>query len=180
MQSLATVSRRVIPEGFEEHPCWQCRAIIVVPAHTPETPTCRQCLRGEAERDIRKAITTFRQLRKGQSPFDVLTPQERAEQIAGFFTDIDSPPPTIIRASVKMLSDQSLIDVIGVATDLDLLLAATLELAGRLPVVCEPVYVADPDAAPDSATRDELESRIELTVEPDAEYQDRERWDDAA
>jgi uncharacterized small protein (DUF1192 family) len=164
---METVSHPVhscIPTGFEEHPCYRCQAAILVRSDTHETPTCAACLRQNAESAIHEAAGVLKALRRGEEPFAGMTKAERAEQLAMLMADDGSnPPPTLLRVSVRALTNDQLIDVVGGENTPAILAAASGELVRRLndpAIVAEPLYVGG--ETPDVFTRDELESQIEL------------------
>lgn len=78
--------------------------------------------------------------------------------------------PTIVRVAIADLSDMALADTAANATDPIIIAATRQELARRFNGVyvafCEPIYTSTAADAPDAATRDELESRIELVPAP--------------
>ena len=73
--------------------------------------------------------------------------------------------PTLVRVAIADLSDAALIDLVGDTDDPILLNAASAQLADRLGGSAgaepAPLYAQAADAAPDPATRFELEGRIE-------------------
>lgn len=191
--TLALSPRRVtrnVPEGWSEFPCSLCGCVIVARDDDNTVPTCPACHRMQAEKAVHEALCVIRDLRKGAAPFHILSPAERGEQLLQILADDDpTPPPVLVRVSVKSLCDAKLIDLIANTGDVTILAAATAELAARMeqiPAVCQWQVASLPARrdtgadAPDAATRDELESRIELTVEADGDQMDADRWDCAA
>jgi hypothetical protein len=81
MQTLALSTGQSIPAGFEEHQCAYCDAVILVNAHTAETPVCRACQREHADQDLHELESHLAALRTGSEPFDVYSPQQRKEHL---------------------------------------------------------------------------------------------------
>lgn len=75
------------------------------------------------------------------------------------------PGRTLVQIAIADLSDEGLIEVIGVNNDPIILNAASAELTRRLGNLSDafalPIYVAEAGSEPDAATRFELEGRIE-------------------
>jgi hypothetical protein len=78
---------------------------------------------------------------------------------------VASGTPTLVRVAIADLSDTALIDLIGTNDEPILLNAASLELSRRLGSQSDsyalPLFSQEPGAEPDSATRFELEGKIE-------------------
>lgn len=172
-----------IPAGMSDAVCEGCGAAIVV-YRRPDAPVrCAACEaagttpseRFAAESALFELCGHIRALRQGLAPFDVLTPEERQEQL-------DALLPADGERPVAELSNDELIAIVGdESTPFPRLLAASMEVDKRLktlPVTPidngeatpaeqvfepsdEPIYVWDGEA-PDAATRDELESKIEV------------------
>lgn len=80
---------RQIPAGWVEYPCSQCQAVIVVLEHAAYAPICRQCRRGEAEREATKLTSAVNDLINGTGEFNILTQSERQERLQ--ILGIDAP-----------------------------------------------------------------------------------------
>ncbi len=70
-----------VPAGFQEAICYACSAAILVDANTHESPICVACQRSNASNDAHRLLLDVKRLVKGEEPFDILTPAERAEQL---------------------------------------------------------------------------------------------------
>ena len=180
---MLTVSRpqsvsTSIPEGFACYPCALCGVAMVVDDHAPETPMCRSCQRVGAESAVAEAARVLDELRTGTGVMSILSPTERAEQISQLLGDVSAP--TLVRASLKQMSDNALIRIIAETSDVVLMGAASVELSKRLPVSFDAPAYSTPTEPPSPEERDELESRIELTFEPDTDFMDGERFDGLA
>lgn len=91
-----------VPDGWEAHKCAHCETVILVRCDTPETLVCRGCRRMQSERAVHEAQCVLNDLRKGEPPFDVLTSQERAEQLA----HLAGAPDPLERARIELEDEQ--------------------------------------------------------------------------
>ena len=91
-----------IPAGWEAHKCAHCETVILVRSDTPETPVCRGCPRMQSEKAAHEAQCVINDLRKGEPPFDALTLQERAEQLA----QLTGEPDPIERQRIELEDEQ--------------------------------------------------------------------------
>lgn len=128
-----SIPSRSIPAGFVEIPCGQCGSLLNVPARQSREPIiCTTCRRGEAERAVIEARGVIHSLIHGTGEFDCLSQSERQEQLDGFGWGSRHTPRALPNRERTVF----------VASD-------------------EPIYTWDGEE-PDAATRDEIESRIEL------------------
>lgn len=74
-----------------------------------ESKTCQACRRMGADMAFSEALATVRGLQSGQPPFDVLTPQERREQLDALMGD--SSPDAITRAEIERPVDFAHLDL---------------------------------------------------------------------
>lgn len=172
LSTPAPVSQSFVPAGMVDVACAECGAAIVVYRRAESPVRCAACECEAAEAipaafvpdstpDAQFAVETalqelcahVRALRTGAAPFDVLTPEERQEQLDALLLADDARP-------VAELSNDELIALIAedANTPFPRLLAASMEIDRRLKAMR--IDLADADAL-DAAERQRIETEDE-------------------
>jgi len=152
-------------------PCWLCGTLIT-PRPDSESNYCRDCRRIQAESAVNELVGLAKALRDGTSVFAALTPDERKEQLVALTGASSLHDASASRCHFEDLSSDDLIQLAGeAAEEIARRLGSVPATAPARPRVremtvtelaaSEPLYVGG--EAPDAATRDDLESRIEVT-----------------
>lgn len=100
-----------LPASFStvgQEPCWRC-GTPTPSDHVADPLYCTACARMAVDSALAELAGHVRALRSGAAPFDVLTPDEREEQIDALIGD-DSPDP-ITRAQIEQPADFAGIDL---------------------------------------------------------------------
>jgi len=130
--------------------CWRCQTPL--PPETPvEIHLCDACRRMPADSALAELLGHAKALRDAKPPFDLLTQEERREQLQALIGDVDNLP------------NEALVDLAGRCAE---------SIAMRLHSVPESVRIDEEQDAPlydsggyrpSNEERDEIESRIEVT-----------------
>ena len=161
-------------------PCWRCGTPC--PSDAKSDPHhCPTCRRAQAEAAANELVSAAKAMRAGAAPFDVLTAEERAEQLEALgLAKPCCPSPADMMKLVRSLASDTLIDLAAHSAD---------EIGRRLGSV--EVHHADrhvepsDDFRPTSELRREIEDQLEdeareLVLASEAAEQDAERFDGMA
>jgi hypothetical protein len=115
MSTISPVSRiRQFP-GFLSLSCSQCANALLVHELDPRLPVCRQCRRGEAEREVGKARAVIDDLVNGVGEFSVFSQLERQQQLAALGIEtpakvstvtLREPPEDVTREEIELVCAQ--------------------------------------------------------------------------
>lgn len=114
--SVITQPRRIRQfPGFLSLPCSECGAAMLSHEADPRLPICRQCRRGEAEREIGKAANLIHDLINGIGECAVLNQIERQDKLAELGIDtrvkvstvaLRDPPDDVTREEIELVCAQ--------------------------------------------------------------------------
>ena len=98
-----------VPDSWEAHQCAHCETVVLVRCDTPETPVCNACRRMQTEKAVHEVEAVIYDIKKGETPFDVLSVNERADQLAQLAVLCgadDGAPNPIERQRIELENEQ--------------------------------------------------------------------------